>query len=127
MVTFRVLPEPLIETHSGQEALGYLSTRVDHEADLSRGLVDNLNGDEGGARRPVAGIARVGQGLDDKRIGAARLLEHRHRSVAVLDIGRLRIEHQGAAGRPCPPEPGACALSPSCARRSFGGRRFPSY
>ena len=66
--------KPPAAADPGEEALHDPSTWVDHEADLFGRLADDLDGDEGGTRRPVAGIARVVEGVRIRprpQVGAA--------------------------------------------------------
>lgn len=49
--------------------------------------------------KTVSGIARIGERLGDEREGATRQTQHRHRSVAILYVGGLRIEDEGTPVR----------------------------
>lgn len=70
------------------------------EADLIGRLAHDLDGDDRGGRRRVIGMARISERLGDDREGLARQAQYRHRSIPILQVGRLRIEDECA--RPCP-------------------------
>ncbi|MET4702280.1 hypothetical protein ABIE65_005335 [Constrictibacter sp. MBR-5] len=62
----------------------------------SGGFRHDLDVDEGGALRHVAGEAHVGKRLGHDQKGAARQAQNRNGIIAILDIGRLRIEDEAA-------------------------------
>jgi hypothetical protein len=68
--------------------------RMDDEADLIAGLVDDLDGDAGCLLDPLASIGAVREGALNEGEAAARGLQQRHGTVAVLDRGRANLRHQ---------------------------------
>lgn len=66
------------------------------KADLIGRLTHDFDRDDRGGRRTVASIACIGERLGDEREGPTRQAHHRHGSVAVLYVGRLRIEDERA-------------------------------
>ena len=47
------------------------------------------------ARQPAPGVSAVGEDLRDEGKEVARGLQHRPAAVAILDVGRVRFQHQG--------------------------------
>ncbi len=102
-----VLPETAIAADPGEELFDHPAARMHGKADLIGRLAHDLDRDDRGGRRPVASIACNGERLGDEREGPTRQAQHRHGCVAVLYVGRPRIEDERA--RPCRPAIGACA------------------
>ncbi len=91
----RILPEASVAADPGKEPFDDPSARMHGKADLPGCLAHDFDGDDRGRRWPVAGIAGIGEGLGDEREGSAREAQHRNGSIAILHVGRLRIEHEG--------------------------------
>src|SRR3954463_14958793 len=89
MLLLEVLADP------GEEALDGPAPGLDGEADLVGVLANDLDGDGGGAGNPLPGVAAVGEDLRDEGKGVARGRQHGPAAVAVLDVGRVRFQHQG--------------------------------
>lgn len=53
---FRIFPETPVSADPDEEALDDPAARMDGEADLVRRLLDDLDGDDGGSSRLVAGV-----------------------------------------------------------------------
>ncbi len=67
------------------------------EADLIGDLLDDLDGDAGGVLDPLGGLGAVGEGEFDEGEGLSRRLEQWDGTVAILDVGRVGLDDQGAA------------------------------
>ena len=80
-----------------EAALDDPAARMDGETDLIGGLADDLDGDAGRVCPALGGIGRVGEGALDEREAAARGLEQRDSTIAVLDRSRVDLEHQRPA------------------------------
>src|SRR3954454_8907091 len=90
-----VLGEAAVAADPGEEALDDPAPGLDGEADLVGVLANDLDGDGGGAATPLPAVAAVGEDLRDKGKGVARGRQHGPAAVAVLDVGRVRLQHQG--------------------------------
>src|SRR5215204_3294741 len=90
-----VLGEAAVAADPGEEALDDPAPGLDGEADLVGVLANDLDGDGGGAGNPLPGVAAVGKDLRDEGKGVARGRQHGPAAVAVLDVGRVRLQHQG--------------------------------
>src|SRR5829696_101644 len=69
---------------------------MDRKADLVGRLPDDLDGNAGGARGPLSGIARIREGFGDEWERAPRQPQDQRRAVLVLDVGRLGLQDQAA-------------------------------
>jgi len=103
-IIFRVPP---LDRPTGPKSTGEMSisrqhcTEVDHpaswqdlKADLVGELLDHLDGDAGGVLDPLGGIGAVGEGEFDEGERASRGPEQRDGAITILDIGRMRLDHQ---------------------------------
>ncbi len=73
--------------------------RVDGEADRIGVLPDDLDDDAGGGGDLLARIAAISKDALDPGEQAARGGQERHGAVAVLDVGRVRLDERGASVR----------------------------
>jgi hypothetical protein len=78
----------------GEEALDHPSARMDRKADLVGRLPDDLDGNAGGARGPLSGVALIREGFGGEREGALRQPQDPRRAVSVLDVGRLGLQDE---------------------------------
>jgi hypothetical protein len=69
---FEVLCQPAVAAEPGEASLDDPAARMHGEADLTGRLANDLDGDAGSARHPVAGTGVVGESEFHKRDAAAR-------------------------------------------------------
>jgi hypothetical protein len=89
------------------------------------GFANDFDGNAGGAGDALASLGGVGEGKLDEWETAPRGLQQRHRPIAVLDRGRVNLQHQrpavgidqGVASRAGESHP------PGCGRRGRPGHR----
>src|SRR5215204_1154198 len=93
-----VLPEASVTADPGEEALDHPSARMDRKADLVGRLPDDLDGNAGGARGPLSGIARIREGFGDERERASRQPQDPRRAIPVLDVGWLGLQDEATPG-----------------------------
>ena len=94
-----IFGKPSVAADPGEEALDHPSARQNSKADLIRALGDDFDDDAGGGGDAFAGIAAISKDPLDERKRAAGGLQERPAAVAVLNAGRVRLEHQATPVR----------------------------
>ena len=92
-----VLGQSAVSVDPSEAALDHPSSGQDHEADSVGELFDDLDSDRGSVSDPVGAIGAVGEGAFDEGERSSRFPKQRDRAIAILDIGRAGLDHQGAA------------------------------
>jgi hypothetical protein len=92
-----VLRQPSIAPDPRKEPLDDPAPRVNSEADLVGIFAHNFDGDQRGPGDLLTGISAVGEDPLNEREDAPRDSQKRSATIAILDAGRMRFEHEAAA------------------------------
>ena len=94
---FEACGEAAISVDPGECSLDDPTAGMDDEPGLIGKFADDLDDDRGGVGDARAVVGAVGEGAFDERMPPPRLLEQRHRAVAILHISRVDQQFERAS------------------------------